>query len=147
MSAQEGTLHLDQGFFGLTYYKGGQKVKIDDVENTLRKYPKILIKFNEGRSTKNTANFLATFGGFFVGFPIGQSIFKPAGFGIKPPLWWLAGVGAGLAIASIPLNANGKRKMKLAFKEYNGQLGLIEEGSKFDVQIVVKDGLGLRISF
>ena len=112
----------------------------------MRKYPDLLNKYNEGRGARNTANFFGGVTSFFIGWPIGQSMSSNSYRRSKTP-WWMLGVGAGFTALAIPINNNGIKKMKSAFKDYNGQLGNNEDGKKVDIQIVVKDGVGFRLLF
>ena len=85
---------------------------------------------------------LGTAGGALVGFPIGTAI------GGGDPEWALAGVGAALIVASIPIVKGFNNKTKKAVQLYNNGVtsGAYHFNPSFDLNIK-GTSLGITMSF
>ncbi|MEM6643851.1 MAG: hypothetical protein AAF616_12800 [Bacteroidota bacterium] len=67
----------------------------------------------QAKSSYNTATVLGFVGGFMIGWPLGSAL------GGGDPNWALAGIGAGIVVIAIPIQASGAKKMKKATDLYN----------------------------
>ena len=80
-------------------------------------------------------------GGFLIGWPIGAAI---AGGDAN---WTLAGIGAGLAIISIPFTSGYTKHAKNAIRLYNSSL-MYPFNSKFEPKVkIIPGGVGVLINF
>lgn len=87
-------------------------------------------------------SILGGVGGALIGFPIGTSI------GGGKANWTLAAVGAGVALASIPLNSAYNKKSSEAVTLYNAGISATSYQFKPTFHLNVNgSGLGLAINF
>lgn len=93
------------------------------------------------KSNFDVGNVFGSVGGFMIGWPIGTAI------GGGKPNWTLAGIGAGLAIISVPFSVAYSKHAKIAIRTYNS--GLRYSGmNKIQSRLGLSDnGISLKIVF
>ena len=103
--------------------------------------------YEEMKQAKSNSDFsviLGAAGGFLIGWPLGTAI------GGGEPQWYLAGIGAGLLVLTIPLVSGYKKHARNAVDIYNMGLGEVPKKAqrkvKFDLGIT-SNGLGLMLQF
>lgn len=72
-------------------------------------------EFKRAKSNYDAGQVLGFIGGFLIGWPLGTAL------GGGDPQWGLAGGGAALLLASIPLNSGFKKHAQRALTIYNGR--------------------------
>lgn len=107
------TISIQKTFGGQKFYQADKRLSMAELKNILRSND---AAYRELRSAQ-TANTLATIiggaGGFMVGWPIGTSL------GGGKPNWVMAGIGAGLIVASIPISQTFNKRSKNAVAMFN----------------------------
>ena len=94
------------------------------------------------KSNQTWGMILGAAGGGLIGYPIGTAI------GGGDPNWTIAGVGAALLVATIPIVKGFNKKTTKAVKLYNDDL--LTTGSKFSPKFNLNlkgTGIGLSMHF
>ena len=95
----------------------------------------------KAKSNFDAGMVFASAGGFLIGWPIGTAI------GGGEADWAMAGIGAGLALLSIPLASGYNKKAKKAVEIYNKGLNQTKARKVSYHFGVTKNGIGLRVQF
>ena len=106
-------LSMKNGFFGWQFFRNGEKLKLSEVTDLLSANEQATAYLKSAKSNYTWSQIIGSVGGFLVGYPLGVS----AGGG--EPKWVMAGVGAGLIVASIPLSVAANKHAKNAVLSYN----------------------------
>ena len=108
------TLSIHDGFWGLSYQKGSQKISAKDFEQLLKSNPdqSIYELYSSGSTQSTIAQVFAFGGGFCLGY----------GLTTKPTNTALAVTGGVIAIASFVLDNSGRNKINEAVSKYNASL-------------------------
>lgn len=101
---------------GKVYKQHGKNLSMKDLYAILGTNEKAVPEMNKSKANSTPALILACAGGAFIGWPVGTAL------GGGNPEWWLAGVGAGLIICSIPLITSANRHLCNAVIIYNSDL-------------------------
>jgi hypothetical protein len=97
------------------FYEGNRILKPREVLSRMEINPEAFQEFKKAKSNYDAAQVLGFAGGFLIGWPLGTAL------GGGDPQWGLAGGGAALLLASIPLNSGFKKHAKNALTIYNGR--------------------------
>ena len=100
-------------FGGLVFEQQGKTLLLKDMESIMKENKKAVALIQSAKTNQTWSLVLGTTGGALVGFPIGTVI------GGGEPEWAIAGVGAALIIATIPIVKGFNRKTKKAVDLYN----------------------------
>lgn len=111
VSAQK--IEMRKVFGGLVFEQQGKTLLLKDMEAIMKENKKAVALIQSAKTNQTWSLVLGTTGGALVGFPIGTAI------GGGEPEWAIAGVGAALIIATIPIVKGFNRKTKKAVALYN----------------------------
>lgn len=111
VSAQK--IEMRKVFGGLVFEQQGKTLLLKDMEAIMKENKKAVALIQSAKTNQTWSLVLGTTGGALVGFPIGTAI------GGGEPEWAIAGVGAALIIATIPIVKGFNRKTKKAVDLYN----------------------------
>ncbi|MFY9243009.1 MAG: hypothetical protein WAO74_08280 [Polaribacter sp.] len=125
---------------------GGYQFKQNDKNLTLSRMQEIMKDNQEAfdlvksaKSNQTWATILGSAGGALIGFPIGTAI------GGGDPEWALAGAGAALLVATIPIVKGFNKKTTKAVELYNAGLPAVSGNFQPEFNLNFK-GLGIGIS-
>ena len=126
---------------GTVYQQNGKTLTIAQIEAITKVNPEAA---NEMKIAKSNYTFSTIFGGIgggLIGYPIGTVI------GGGEPNWTLAGIGAGIALLSIPFSLGSAKHTNNAVRIYNNGL----QNSSLPKMVVklgsTQNGVGVRITF
>ena len=114
--AQVNSVNKRQEVINERYYRGNQWLDrhiLKDMQEIMKENTEAFALIQSAKTNQTWAMVLGTAGGALVGFPIGTAI------GGGDPEWALAGAGAALIVASIPIVKGFNRKTKKAVELYN----------------------------
>jgi hypothetical protein len=108
------TLSLQEGFFGMSYKKGDQKITSEEFKDLLESAPdqSIYTLYSKGENQSTLADVLGFGGGFCVGYGIAS----------QPTNATLAIVGGAIVVVGIILDGNAKAMMTEAVSHYNNSV-------------------------
>lgn len=109
---------IDTSFgLGPRYMQDGQEVHGQALDIMLASKPESSSDIKIAKAMRVVSLLMAGVGGGLIGWPLGRSL-----AGERDPKWALAGVGAGLAVLSIPVSALGIYSTDNAVKAHNRSL-------------------------
>ncbi len=113
-AAEKDTLALNDGFFGMSYSKGNQKLSSEEFKQILKLSPdsSVYALYSKGLTQSTLADVISFTGGFCVGY----------GLASKPTKSTLTIVGGVIIVAAIIIEGNAKSMMKEAVTKYNADL-------------------------
>ncbi|HEX8268981.1 MAG TPA: hypothetical protein VF581_03740 [Flavobacterium sp.] len=135
----------------LTYKSGGRiynsnmdEMNAKEMRALLASKPGLLNYYNSGQSKKNIGGFALGFGG---GLMIGDLVVALTTTSEYPSIGTY--IGAGTALASIPIMSGYSKKLKKVVDDYNKEVAGIEPRNGIDEFAIVasKNGTGIRITF
>lgn len=133
---------LKKDFWGYKFYHGGTRVELRNLVDIMRDNQEAYQSIKSARSNYNLASVIGFAGGFMVGWPIGVAV---AG---GEPNWALAGIGAGLLVATIPITNSFVKKSKVAVDSYNRGSASNSVWDRSEMSLSLSGpGLGLSLSF
>ncbi len=103
-------------FGGYKFYQGDQRLTQGQLNKVLKTNDEAYKQIKSAQASYISAMILSYSGGALIGWPIGAAL---AG---GDPQWIMAGIGAGLIVASIPLSNHYYKKVKRAVEIYNDSL-------------------------
>lgn len=142
LSAQQpGSIEMQKGFWGTTYWKDNNKISNVEFTNLVKQNPAAFTELKKARTNKAFSTLFSSAGGFLVGWPIGTA----AGGGDAN--WAMAGIGAGLVLVAIPFEIAFNKRAKNAVNTYNNGLGK-SSWRKPQVSLgFTQHGMGMKMSF
>jgi len=128
---------------GLTYkyYHKGIILSNIELSGILSLNQSAFQEFKSARSSIAMTYILGFSGGFLIGWPIGTAI---AG---KDPQWYMAAIGGGLILLSIPFSRDAKMKTHNAIDIYNGGLSKASYIKKEVLLGFTTNGIGVCLIF
>lgn len=114
MNAQE--IEMKKVWGGYQFLQDGKVLNVKNMQEIMKGNKEALALITSAKSNQNWALVLGTAGGALVGFPIGTAI------GGGEPKWALAGAGAALIVASIPIVKSFNKKASKAVELYNAEV-------------------------
>ncbi len=137
------TLYLKSNFWGNKFYKGDTIYSINGVLEELAANEQPYNLMLKAKKDNTFAQIFGAAGGLLIGWSVVTDLSG------GEPNWYLVGIGVGLAVISIPLSINFKKKANQALQQHNS---LITGSNKWDYKPVYHfglsgNGLQLRIRF
>lgn len=136
------SISMKKVFGGYQFYQGEQIIQMNQLVNSMKSNDLAYKQIKSAQSLSAFASVLGGVGGFMIGWPIGTSL------GGGEPEWAMAGIGAGLLVASIPIIHSMNKKAKKAIDIYNG--GLMTSSFWDDKELILStkgNGIGLTLYF
>ena len=112
----EDTITLERVFGGYKYFQYGNRLSMSEVVDILEDNYDAHVQLKAASVNYRLSNMFGVVGGLMMMYPPVSTL---AG---GEPLWLLAGIGAGLVIAAIPISKLAARQEKEAITMYNRQL-------------------------
>lgn len=106
-------IEMEKVFGGYQFKQNDKTLLLKDMKEIMKENNEALALIQSAKTNQTWALVLGTAGGALVGFPIGTAI------GGGDPEWALAGAGAALIVATIPIVKGFNRKTKKAVELYN----------------------------
>ena len=124
------------------YYIDGKKISLTRAIKIMKTNPMAYDQMRSARTRRNLSNATSFVGAFIFGWQVGAAL------GGGEPNWAVGGLGAGLMIASFPINASYSRKARQAVDTYNSglQSNTFRNRSEINVSFA-RNGLGLIMRF
>lgn len=112
------TIDMKKSFGAYQFFQNGEKLKVSEVVNRMESNSEAFELMKSAQVNNAIGQTIAFAGGFMVGWSIGGALGSESE-GIN---WSLFGIGAGLAVISIPFSANFNKKAQEAVYIYNTHL-------------------------
>ncbi|WP_088324404.1 hypothetical protein [Polaribacter tangerinus] len=137
LNAQQ--IEMKKAFGGYTFHQNGGMLSVGQMQELMKENDAAFKLMRSAKGNQILSMVLGGAGGALVGFPIGTAI------GGGEPEWALAGVGAALIVATIPIAKGFTKKAKKAVELYNANQSTV--GSSFipEFNLNVK-GMSMGIS-
>ncbi len=127
---------------GTKFFVNGNTLTTAEAENVIKANAEAYSYFKKAKTSTVFSNIIAGVGGALIGYPIGVA----AAGGDAP--WILAGIGAGVIVADIPLIINSNKKFQKAIDIYNTSISSNSQSFRYDLHMEVKNGgLALVLRF
>ena len=131
-NAEKAPIHVEKKGLGYRYtYQEKPLRRLADFYPIMREHPDAIIQLNKAKTNNVLGGGFGFVGGFFIGWPIGESI-----AGSSSPTWELAAVGGGLLVVGIVFSANTGRRLREAVQLYNQEAAAFHSGP-FDREIAM----------
>lgn len=138
----EDTIAIERVFGGYKYYQYGNQLSMSEVVNIIEDNYDAHVQLKAARVNYRLSNMFGVVGGLMIIYPPASTL---AG---GEPLWLLAGIGAGLVIAAIPVSKLASRQAKKAITMYNRQLKEPDLKPEAIIHLgKTKNGLGIVLLF
>lgn len=135
-------IEVKKSFGTNMYMQDGKRLSITQLTSLMESNEKALSAIKKAKTNQIWGAVLGGAGGFLVGFPIGTAI------GGGDAKWELAAVGAGLIVASIPLNTGYNRQSKKAVDIYNKEITSSAYQFKPEFNVNLKgNSIGITMNF
>lgn len=141
-SVQAQKIEMKKVFGGYQFTQQGAILTLNQMQELMKNNQEAFDLVKSAKSNQTWGMILGTAGGALVGFPIGTAI------GGGEPEWALAGVGAALIVATIPIVKGFNKKTSKAVELYNA--GFTGVGYQFQPEINFNfkgTSLGITMSF
>ena len=140
LNAQE--IEMKKVWGGYQFMQNGKNLNVKDMQTIMKDNKEALELITSAKTNQNWALILGGAGGALVGFPVGTAV------GGGDPQWALAGAGAALIVASIPIIKGFNKKASKAVELYNAGVNntAYNFNPKFNLNIKGL-GLGLTMNF
>lgn len=135
-------IEMEKVFGGYQFKQEGKTLLLKDMQEIMKENKEAFELVQSAKSNQTWALILGTAGGALVGFPIGTAI------GGGDPEWALAGAGAALIVATIPIVKGFNRKTKKAVELYND--GISSTSYQFQPSFNLKingSNIGISMNF
>ena len=126
---------------GTVFQQNGKTLNIAQIESITSVNPQAAKEMKIAKSNYTFSTIFGGIGGGLIGYPIGTAI------GGGEPNWTLAGIGAGIALLSIPFSLSSAKHTKNAVQIYNKGL---QHSSLPNMEVrfgSIQNGVGVRITF
>ena len=127
---------------GYKITQGGKRLNMNTLVATMQTNQQAHSEIMAAKSTYSLGMVVGLVGGGLVGYPLGTA----AGGG--EPNWAVAGVGAVLLVALIPVTIKMNKQVKKAVDTFNNGLNTSSNWDKRELQFgTTKNGIGLTLKF
>lgn len=137
-------LTVKTGIFKNKYYKGVWNISQEKALGILSENGECYALANKGLKLQRTFRVMAGAGTAMVAF---SAISAAAD---ADPRWYIAGIGGGIILVSIPIYSSGHKRLNEAIEVYNEEELSAYRPKQFikDIKLVGTDtGVGIRMSF
>lgn len=117
------SITMKKVFGGYQFFQGDKRLNMSKLIETMQPNGQAYKEVKAAQSTYTLATIIGGAGGFMVGWPLGTAL---AG---GNPNWFMAGIGVGLIVISIPINQKFCKQAKTAVETFNGG---VKTGSFWD---------------
>lgn len=127
---------------GYKFMQNGKNLNLKKMEKIMQDNNEALELIQSAKSNQTWGTILGVSGGFLVGLPLGSAI------GGGDPQWALAGAGAALIVASIPITKAFYKKTTKAVELYNA--GVSSSAYNFNPSFnfnIRGNNIGITMSF
>jgi hypothetical protein len=136
------SISIKKVFGGYKFYQGERKLSMSELVKIVQPNVQAFKEIKSAQSASTFATIIGGAGGALVGWPIGTAV------GGGKANWVLAGIGAGLIIASIPISQSFNRHSKQAVSIFNNGLKTNSFWNKNELKFsLTEDGIGLTLKF
>jgi hypothetical protein len=123
-----------------TFFQNGKRLSVRQLIKITQSNSEAHKKMTVARANSDVASILGFAGGFLIGYPLGASLTG------REANWTLAGIGAGLALVSIPFNSGYRKHAYEAVDLYNQ--GLRQTGRKAILKLgLASNAVKLKLAF
>lgn len=135
-------IEMKKVFGGYAFSQNDKNLTLTQMQELMKDNKEAFNLVKSAKSNQTWAMILGTAGGALVGFPVGTAI------GGGEPKWALAGAGAALIVASIPIVKGFNRKTKEAVDLYNSGLPSVSSNFNPSFNFTVKGtSMGISMRF
>ena len=135
-------IEMKKVFGGYVFSQNDSNLTLSQMQEVMKDNKQAFDLVKSAKSNQTWGMILGTAGGALVGFPIGTAI------GGGEPKWALAGAGAALIVASIPIVKGFNRKTKEAVDLYNAGMPSVSSYFNPSFNFNVKgSSMGISMSF
>ncbi len=135
-------IEMKKAFGGHTFSQNGENLSVSEVANLMKENSEAYKLMKSAKSNYTWGMILGGAGGALIGFPIGTAI------GGGDPEWALAGAGAALIVATIPIMKGFNKKTKKAVELYNAGVPTVSSSFQPQINFNLKGTqFGLTMSF
>jgi hypothetical protein len=136
------SISMKKVFGGYQFYQGGKMLNMNKLVTAMKPNEEAYKQIKSAQSNYTVAMVCSYAGGFMIGWPVGTAL------GGGEPNWLLAGVGAGLIVATIPILKGYNNKARLAVDTYNGGLLSSSNWDKRELNLsMTASGIGFSLRF
>jgi hypothetical protein len=136
------SISIQKTFGGQKFYQADKRLSMTELKNILRSNDAAYKELRSAQSANTLATIIGGAGGFMVGWPIGTSL------GGGKANWVLAGIGAGLIVASIPISQTFNKRSKNAVAIFNRGIKTSSFWDKKELRFsVTAAAMGLTLRF
>ncbi len=140
--AARDSISMKKVFGGYQFYQGSTQLNMNQLVSAMEPNEDAYKQIKSAQSTNTLATIIGGVGGFMIGWPIGTAL------GGGEPNWTMAGIGAGLAVVSIPISQKFNKQAKSAVDIYNNGLNTSSLENKNELKLfAVGTGIGLVFKF
>jgi hypothetical protein len=127
---------------GYQFLKNDVTMNMIQLTEIVRTNPQALSELSKAKTANAFANIFAYSGGYLLGYPCGTAL---AGGKMD---WTMFGIGAGLALLTIPIANAINKHLKAAVDTYNANPNPTSQLQRTDVRLDVADnGFGFKMVF
>ncbi|MCH8545977.1 MAG: hypothetical protein LAT54_04530 [Cryomorphaceae bacterium] len=136
------SITMESVFGSPEFYIDGKKITLTRAIKIMKPNPMAYDQMRTARKRRNLSNALGITGGFIFGWQVGAAL------GGGEPNWVIGSIGAGLMVASFPINSSYKRKAKEGIDTYNSGLRSSSFWERSEINIsFAGNGIGLIMRF
>ena len=127
---------------GLQFYQQEKRLNMNQVTDIMRYNEEAFTAIKKAKSAQTWASVVSGIGGFMIGWQLGALV----GGGV--PNWGMAGLGAGVVVASIPISQGFNKQAAIAVDSYNKGLESNSFCHKRELKLqTTPNGIGLALCF
>ena len=135
-------VEMKKVFGGYTFSQNGKALSVAQLTDLMKENKEAYSLMKSAKTNQTWGMILGAAGGALVGYPIGTAI------GGGEPKWALAGAGAALIVATIPIVKNFNKKTKKAVELYNADMPNVSSNFQPNFNLKIKGAsLGIVMSF
>ncbi|WP_299669931.1 hypothetical protein [uncultured Polaribacter sp.] len=135
-------IDMKKSFGENVYYQNDKKLNSKELKVLMKNNTEALDFMESAKSNQTWGMILGGAGGALIGYPVGTAI------GGGDPQWVLAGAGAALIVATIPILKGYNRKTKKAVDLYNASAPDVSSNFKPTFNFILKGtSMGISMAF
>lgn len=106
---------METTFWGIRYLQGSQELSFKELGSVLAADPQAFGEYQKARTNYVTGTVVSLTGAALIGYSVGSALTASA------PHWSVAVVGAGVLLASVPMNNAFHRRIRRAIGMHNNK--------------------------